>query len=422
MYKIELALDVSTQEEALSILDRLELGTFTLRKMGQLFVADFESETELSDRAYEAIFREEKASIILDSASQQRGEEVAHNLYLVEAHLRKLLLYIPKAAGSYLGIVAQKASHYNGDGKLTSKNSHDVLTSELTLGQVIEVFEFNTAVNIDEAISWSRLLEMLEGVRTIPALVKRIQQKTTPVTIWNIISDHVLDKPVAFEEIEGKLRKLKSIRDTAAHYRTVTPKHLSEALYLSKGLISMLQPKHVTDKDNIAIQAADENASRIIKATAVNGGYPLNWDQAPIDTIIDRWGFYNRESVSYAAWKVYESGRHMPFWAGRGNANQWPANARADGIPVSNKPIAGCVAISTQGMYGHAMWVEDVHEDGSIRVSQYNHDLTGVYSEAVFTPQPEPSIHLLPMIGRIYNLTRLYGKILHSNVLMLLLK
>lgn len=110
------------------------------------------------------------------------------------------------------------------------------------------------------------------------------------------------------------------------------------------------------------------------------GGYPSKWANAPQDSLVDSWGMYNRECVSYTAWKVYQSGRNMPYWGGRGNANQWPNNARNAGIPVDGNPRVGDVAISMSGYYGHAMYVEAV-SGNSVYVSQYNYHVAGEYSE-----------------------------------------
>lgn len=138
-----------------------------------------------------------------------------------------------------------------------------------------------------------------------------------------------------------------------------------------------------------AAQAA-ENAkllsgggSYLVAGDSGHGGYPSRWD-APVaqDSLLDNWGMYNRECVSYTAWRVYSSGRNMPYWGGYGNANQWDDNARAAGIPVDSNPRAGDVAIKNAGTYGHAMYVEHVYDDGSIYISQYNQDYTGHYSEA----------------------------------------
>ncbi|HVX57749.1 MAG TPA: CHAP domain-containing protein [Candidatus Saccharimonadales bacterium] len=124
------------------------------------------------------------------------------------------------------------------------------------------------------------------------------------------------------------------------------------------------------------------------------GGYPAVWCNAPQDSIIDSWGMYNRECVSYTAFKVAASGRYMPYWGGRGNANQWPSDARAAGIPMDYGGGArpGDVAISTAGAFGHAMYVESV-SGNSVFVSQYNAALDGRYSTATVSQSGLYFIH-----------------------------
>ncbi|MGH7249787.1 MAG: CHAP domain-containing protein, partial [Minisyncoccia bacterium] len=117
-----------------------------------------------------------------------------------------------------------------------------------------------------------------------------------------------------------------------------------------------------------------------------NGGYPSIWANAPQDSMIDDWGMYNRECVSYTAFKVHQdflAGKDhhdMPYWGGIGNANQWDDDARAYGIPVDSNPTPGSIAISNAGFYGHAMYVEAVNGN-EVYVQQYNQQLTGQYSE-----------------------------------------
>ena len=114
---------------------------------------------------------------------------------------------------------------------------------------------------------------------------------------------------------------------------------------------------------------------------AGTGSYP--WANVPFpNTLVDPWGMYKRQCVSYTAWKVASTGRHMPYWGGRGNANNWDDNARAAGIPVSVTPKVGDVAVSNAGTYGHVMYVEAVNGDGTISVSQYNASWDGRYSQA----------------------------------------
>jgi len=126
--------------------------------------------------------------------------------------------------------------------------------------------------------------------------------------------------------------------------------------------------------------------SGVVAGDPGHGGYPAKWDNAAQDSMVDSWGMYNRECVSYTAWKVYETYGYMPYWGGQGNANQWPGDAIRAGIPTGSTPRAQSVAIWNVGAFGHAMWVEAVNSDGSLWISQYNYDYNGHYSEMRVSP------------------------------------
>ena len=136
--------------------------------------------------------------------------------------------------------------------------------------------------------------------------------------------------------------------------------------------------------------AARYSASNITAGDPGKGGYPYS-GQCPAASINgtqygDQWGMYICECVSYAAWKVFQNYGYMPYWGGRGNASQWPANARAAGYTVSSVPRARSVGISMSGPYGHAVWIEAV-SGNRVYISQYNYAneatnwLPGDYSE-----------------------------------------
>lgn len=126
------------------------------------------------------------------------------------------------------------------------------------------------------------------------------------------------------------------------------------------------------------------------------GGYPSIWANAPMDTLIDTWGMFNRECVSYAAFKVAQSGRNMPrnwpsyyyrYGPGHGgNARDWLGNASIDGIPYDKNPRAGDIGVLPVGTYGHVVYVEKVLDDGRIYISHYNYDWRGNYAEAIIDP------------------------------------
>lgn len=143
-------------------------------------------------------------------------------------------------------------------------------------------------------------------------------------------------------------------------------------------------------------QQAAANAARFGSGAQFivdKSGYPWGGVQPFPNAFVDPWGMYKRQCVSYTAWKVASSGRYMPYWGGRGNANQWDDNARAMGIPVDGNPRPGDVAQSDAGPYGHVMYVEAVYSDGRILVSQYNFAVRGEYSEMVISPNGLDFIH-----------------------------
>lgn len=150
--------------------------------------------------------------------------------------------------------------------------------------------------------------------------------------------------------------------------------------------LALLDKLNAEDRAHVAKQLEEQLAenkrlvSTVVAGDPARGGYPARWANARQDSQVDTWGMYNRECVSYAAWKVHQTYGTMPYWGGIGNANQWVRNAKRTGIPTSAAPKVGSVAISMAGYYGHAMWVEAV-EGNMIYISQYNYDLNGRYSE-----------------------------------------
>lgn len=206
------------------------------------------------------------------------------------------------------------------------------------------------------------------------------------------------------DKIQVALDKIKALEAEMAKQKAEIEQLLTEQKQMQSDLASQraeqarllaMNQAERTDLDN-QIKANSSQISKLRSEQAAQNmrlfggrvsnipdtsGYP--WARAPFpNTMVDPWGMYKRQCVSYTAWKVWKSGKHMPYWGGRGNANLWDDNARAAGIPVSSTPHVGDVAISNAGYYGHAMWVEHVYGDGTIMVSQYNAGWDGKYSEA----------------------------------------
>ncbi len=108
-------------------------------------------------------------------------------------------------------------------------------------------------------------------------------------------------------------------------------------------------------------------------------GYPYCGYQ---DSYSDPWDLYNRECVSYAAWRISEVyGKKVQEFNGAGNAYQWPSSARGAWRVYDPRPGDAVVLPIVYGLapVGHLMVVESV--SGSwVHVSQYNFYGTGEYS------------------------------------------
>lgn len=234
-------------------------------------------------------------------------------------------------------------------------------------------------------------LEMLASSKDLSEFVDKEQYRNTVKNKIKTTLDRINALKLQLAEEKATLEKL--IADQQAIQTRLNTQQAEQNRLLSLNqaqqseLDSQIRANNskVSDlkrQQQAAIAAAARRYGVSIMPSSGNGGYPSVWANAPQDSMVDSWGMYNRECVSFAAFKVANSGRYMPYWGGVGNANQWPGNARAAGIPTGSEPRVGSVAYMPVGYYGHVMYVEAVYGDGRILVSQYNWS-PGAYSEMI---------------------------------------
>jgi peptidoglycan hydrolase CwlO-like protein len=230
-------------------------------------------------------------------------------------------------------------------------------------------------------------LEMLASSRNLSDFVDKQQSRNA---VQSKVKDTMAKITALQEQLKNQQQQLQSlIKDQQAQNAQLTSAQAqqSQLLAFTEGQKSSYDQQIQSNNSQISTLRAQQAASnarlggRALAGDPGHGGYPAYLDSpVPEDSKVDPWGMYNRECVSYTAWKVYQTFGHMPNWGGTGNANQWPADARSWGVPTGTVPRAHSVAISMGGAYGHAMWVEAV-SGNTIYVSQYNYDLAGHYSE-----------------------------------------
>jgi surface antigen len=239
-------------------------------------------------------------------------------------------------------------------------------------------------------------LEMLASSKNLSEFLDKQQYQSA-------VQDKIKNTLDKINELKAQLRSQKELVEKLLQDQNDMNSQLTASQNEQARLLSLTEAQKAEFTAQIRANNAEVSKLRAQQAAAnaklggqvVNGGacaprpqnsYPDNLCNRSQDSIIDSWGMYNRECVSYTAWKVYESGRHMPYWGGFGNANQWDDNAIAAGIPVDRSPRAGDVAVSNSGFYGHVMYVESVNGNGTINISQYNYNLNGTYSEIYGMP------------------------------------
>jgi len=241
---------------------------------------------------------------------------------------------------------------------------------------------------VDSSIS---PLEMLASSKNIGDYVDKQEYRSS-------MQDNLNSTIKQIKSLRSQLEKQKKqvenvLRDQKSQKNALAAKEAEQAKLVSdtrgeESAYNGLVAKRNNEISSVRAQQAAAMAAAARQSTggslnigagsASGGGYPAIWANAEQDTLVDNWGLYNRECVSYTAWKVASTGRYVPHFGGAGNANQWPSTTARYGIANGSTPKAGSVAIWDVGAYGHAMYVEAVNGDGTITVSDYNNNMDGL--------------------------------------------
>lgn len=160
--------------------------------------------------------------------------------------------------------------------------------------------------------------------------------------------------------------------DIKEFIETITTKtdkeHIQEAMENGEGVSATLF-------EDVEVNLADAGKG------GVNNTYPEPYRSAAQDSMTDPSTCYNRECVSYCAWKIKELTGNWPKRTGGMNARDWVARLRENGYgTVVSKPQDGgyYVGVSTAGQYGHVVWFE-----GGQTISEYNYLTRGGFSVRV---------------------------------------
>lgn len=135
-----------------------------------------------------------------------------------------------------------------------------------------------------------------------------------------------------------------------------------------------------TIKEALKVEGEKLDGKEINEKEAGMGGlsntYPEPYRSAKKDSMLDPATCYNRECVSYCAWKICEITGKWPTRTGSMNAKEWIYRLPSWGYNKVSLPTNGgkYVGVSTKGVYGHVLWFEF---DNTI--SEYNYSSVGNY-------------------------------------------
>lgn len=243
-----------------------------------------------------------------------------------------------------------------------------------TVGYTIAQFYYNNDVSAIERIasaeSFSSFIdeemELSSISDTLSAIIEENKNLKAELETKKKNAELILEDLKAQKSQLQQLEREQAVLLAQAHENEASYRQLKSDVASQKAALEEEQQKILADL------ARQYNATGVTAGDPRKGGYPYS-NRCPQqkDAFADQWGMYICECVSYTAWKVYSTYGYMPYWGGRGNAKQWPANARAAGYTVSSVPKVGSVGISTSGTYGHAVWVEAV-SGTRVYISQYN--------------------------------------------------
>lgn len=117
--------------------------------------------------------------------------------------------------------------------------------------------------------------------------------------------------------------------------------------------------------------------SGALPAAASGNDYPYSAQSDP--DAVDPWGFYQRQCVSFVAWRSHQRGVDLVSSARTpwGHAAHWDEQAIALRKTVDATPTVGAIAHwnayeDDAGRFGHVAHVSAVHADGTVTLEDYN--------------------------------------------------
>ena len=290
---------------------------------------------------------------------------------------------IQNQASAIQAQINQSQAKYNKLQSDIAKNQKLIDQTKNSLGQTIAMMYVNDSTTplellanstdigayIDQQTYRSTIRDSLvQKINKINELKKQLEKQRAEVK--QVLSDQHAQKQALNQKMAEYNRLISETNNQESAYRSLSKKGAAEQAKL-----------RAQQQEELAARYAQYGGSNLVVSGNGGGGYPTYLANAPQDSLVDPWGMYNRECVSYVAWKVYQTYGHMPYWGNiPANAKNWPANAINAGYSTGTTPKVGSAGVIYGGPYGHIVWVDSINGNGTINISQYNYGVAGQFS------------------------------------------
>lgn len=222
-----------------------------------LVSSDLES-SKLTKSFYEKISNSNNIAVHSDEKSSQLYPLILKETQMVEEKLRWLLLHVSDAIEDYAKLLGYEKNDIVEQDKL------DPLTSRLTFEGILGLFELDQSWARD-GVDDVRMRQLIDKSSDFESFKRAYIDKTAPKTIWESISEQVLQRPVKWDAISPKLKSIKALRNKCAHFHTISEDDLHQARALRKNIIHSLSKKQITSSNEQSLMALSKQIAETMK-------------------------------------------------------------------------------------------------------------------------------------------------------------
>ena len=215
-------------------------------------------ESDLVDEFYEKVEHSKYITILNDRYSAEHANAVLSAVTPVETRLRELAVYAYDLAATYKKIMKLKHEDVKqlvAKNQMVGENLIDPLLSFFDFGELI-IFLGKTGNNVDDSNIADDTARLIESSSSFEEFRSKFTKRFKKLSVWEIISEAILAKSLAWPDLQRDLTILKNTRNTALHHRVLSPKKVSEARKISARLIKQFKAKIPQNQDIKKMDAA----------------------------------------------------------------------------------------------------------------------------------------------------------------------